>query len=439
MSSDISKGVLKQVILPWQTGMKASWTLSQLKAALLGQRMGHLGLSSQLFDTLLEDDEFPGALRKRVNATLKSPFSLRSADGPKAPLTKREQGIEEMFCEFAPDDQLFDLISDWLVMGVGVGTLDWDTSSTPWTPRLRTLPTEFACFDEELQCWRYQARGLEDQIIQPGNGKWVLLAGGERGWRWGMIRALARTWLGKQMMLCDWQRWAQKHGLPILKAKIPIWRDDVEKQKFAEELAEVMAEGVVALPQDENSQGLMQGYDIELLEPKTLSWQGFQAGVERADRKIQVTLLGGNLGAEATSKGSNRAAAETHAGSLAELAAGDVKQLGYCLREQLLRPYMLLNYGGKAPPPTPFWDADPSDDQRAWVAAQAQFAGAVKALAEAGVEISNIADVGRGLGLELRPAVKVGDLQTHQDPPKPAPAPGKTKAAKPAAGKKKAT
>lgn len=433
--ADVSKGVLRQVIVPWQTGMKSQWTLSQLKAALMGQRLGHLALSSQLYDTLLEDDEIPGALRKRVNATLKSPFKLIGPDGPETLLTKREQKIQRLFKRMAPSDQLYDLIADWLMMGVAVGTLDWDTSSVPWVPVLRVLPTEFLTFDEELQKWRYRAKDFPEEIINPGDGKWILLTGGERGWRWGLIRAIARTWLGKQLTYCDWQQYNKKHGLPIFKALIPIWRDDVEKQRFAEELAEVTAEGVIALPQDENSQGLMQGYDVQLLEPAAVVWQGFQASLERADRKFQVLLLSGNLGSEATSKGSNRAAAETHAGGLAELAAGDVEVLGYCLQWQLLRPFMMLNYGKFEEPCLPFWDADPADDARSWVPAQAQFATAVKAFAEAGVEITNLAEAGRELHLELKSDVKVGELQVHKDPPKPVPAPG---AKKPAAKKKKA-
>jgi phage gp29-like protein len=432
MPAEISKGVLRQLIVPQQSGMKSQWSLHQLRAALMGQRMGHLGLSSQLYDTLLEDDEIPGALRKRVNATLKSPFKLISPDGCEVPLTKREQKIEKLFKKMAPCDQTFDLVADWLMMGVGVGTIDWDTSSVPWVPYLRVLPTEFLSFDEELKAWRYQTAEFPDEIVTPGDGKWVLLTGGERGWRWGLIRAIARTWLGKQLTYCDWQQYNKKHGLPIFKALIPIWRDDIEKQTFAEELAEVVAEGVIALPQDENSQGLMQGYDVQLLEPAAVVWQGFQASLERADRKFQVLLLSGNLGSEATSKGSNRAAAETHAGGLAELAAGDAERLGYCLQQQLLRPFMMLNYG-KEEPPLPFWDADPADDARAWVPAQAQLATAVKAFAEAGVEISNLAEVGRSLNLELKSDVKVGELQVHKDPPKPVAPPGGAK--KPAAKK----
>jgi phage gp29-like protein len=428
--------MLRKLILPWQTGLKASWTIAQLRSALLQQRQGLLGLSSQLFDSLLEDDEFPGTLARRVNATLESPFCLRSYEGPKVPLTKREQKIEKLFPEMCPDEELFDFLATWLIMGVSVGVLDWDTSGAIWMPRLRTLPTEFLYWDSNLLRWKYQARDQPELIVEPGNGKWVLLGHGQRSWIWGLLRGLALTWLGKQMTFCDWQRYSQKHGLPIIKAMIPIWRDEAEKTQFVADLGQLISEGVVGLPQDENSSGQTTGYDIDLLEAKTVSWQGFQAALERADRKMQVQLLGGNLGAEATSKGSNRAAAEVHSDSLAGLAGADQKRLGQELRRQVLGPFMSLNFGVPLPEvPTPYWAANPEHDARQWAPARAQLATTLESLSHAGVEVTNLEEVGAEFGLELKAAVKVGELPANMPPPPPAPADSPPAAGKTAAGK----
>jgi phage gp29-like protein len=434
----INERMLKSIILPWQTGMKASWTISQLKSALLQQRQGLLGLSSQLYDSLLEDDELPGTLAKRVNATLEAPFCLQSYEGARAKLTKREEKVEALFPELCPDEELFDMIASYLMMGVGVGTLDWDTSGSVWLPRLRALPTEFLYFDQNVRAWKYQARDQPELTVTPGDGKWVLFTHGQRGWIWGLLRALALTWLGKQMAFCDWQRYSQKHGLPIFRAKIPIWRDDDEKAKFVADLGDLISEGVIGLPQDENSSGQTTGYDVDLLEATTVSWQGFQASLERADRKMQVTLIGGNLGAEATSKGSNRAAAETHASGLAVLAGGDQKKIGRELRRQVLGPFMSLNYGVKLPEvPLPYWAANPERDSRVLVPLQAQLATTVKTFSEAGVKVGNLSDVGRNLGLELSEEVAVKELPGNKPPPAPVVAPGGGKTKAKPAGKKK--
>lgn len=447
--------VARSLLLPYQTGIKPTWTIRQIRSALTQHQTGSLGLSSLLFDSMLEDDEFPGTLKRRVDATLKSDFCLKPVEKePKAPkaeraapgpqktatpgaverdatkpapvepiepaseLTPDQKKAAELWPKMAPYGQMLRFVADLLVMGEAFGTLDWDTKSYPglWVPIFRALPTEFARWDHESRSWKYQAKVLraervggepvptsgglgEELTVTPGDGKWVHASLGDRGWLWGAIRGLALLWLGKQMTFCDWQRWCEKHGLPITKAKLPIYRDEDEKDEFIEELGEMQREGIVGLPQDEEG----KGYDLELLEPKTVSWQGFQASLERSDRKIQVTLLGGNLGAEVTRSGGNMGAAETHSSELEKLAKTDAGLLAEALKEQLLRPFFELNFGPDSTKdlPTPFWDTCPDEDVRSWTTAQGQFATTVKTLGDAGYEILNMGDYAAKFDLKL--------------------------------------
>jgi hypothetical protein len=454
--------VARSLLLPYQTGIKPTWTIRQIRSALTQHQMGVLGQSSLLFDSMLEDDEFPGTLKRRVDATLKSPFKLEpvekdpkpvaepAAPGPqKAPapkeakedgepgaverdpvkpmpvkpiepasqLTEQQKKAAELWPKMAPYGQLLRFLADLLVMGEAFATIDWDTKSVPglWVPVFRSLPTEFARWDHEARCWKYSAKLLRaervggelpsgvgeggEHTVIPGDGKWIHASLGDRGWLWGAVRGLALLWLGKQMTFCDWQRWCEKHGLPITKAKLPIYRDQDEKDEFIDELADMQREGIVGLPQDDEG----NGYDLELLEPKTVSWQGFQASLERSDRKMQVMLLGGNLGAEVTRSGGNMGAAETHSSELNKLAKTDASVLGEVLKEQLLKPFFELNFGPDATKdlPTPFWDTCPDEDVRGWTTAQGQFAVTVKTLGEAGYEVLNMGDVAAEFGLKL--------------------------------------
>jgi hypothetical protein len=172
-------------------------------------------------------------------------------------------------------------------------------------------------------------------------------------------------------------------------------------------LGSVVREGIVGLPQDEEG----YGYDVELLEPTTVTWQGFQAALERDDRKIQVALLGGNLGAEVAKSGGNMGAAATHADELQKLAGGDAQILGETLKEQLLRPFFELNFGPEKTKdmPTPYWDTCPEEDCRSWTTAQGQLAVTIKTFGEAGYEIMNLGDVAKDFGLMLgkKPAAEM--------------------------------
>ena len=255
---------LRTAILPLSQTVKPTWTASQVNVALRLLRSAEFSLASQLFDSMLEDDELPGTLAKRINGTLRADFRLELEGKTELPARARE--AQSSFCEWAPDAELFDLIASWLVLGVGIATIDWDTTGPLWIPYLRTLPTEFLRYDETSQKWYYTTLSGEVEVT-PGDGKWILLTHGQRSWIWGLIRGLARLWLGKGLAYCDWQRYNQKHGLPIVKAFTPIYRDESEKDKFIDDLSELQQEGVIGLPRDEDD----KGYDVDLLEPTALS------------------------------------------------------------------------------------------------------------------------------------------------------------------------
>jgi phage gp29-like protein len=421
--------VARSVITPWQTNIRPTWTIGQIRAALVAHRQGEFSSPAQLFDSMLEDDEFPGDLQKRINALLRSEFHLE-VPGEDRALNRREKQTQEAFCEMAPDGELFDLIASWLILGVGVATIDWDTSGPLWMPKLRALPTEFLRYHEFERKWYYEARE-GTQAVTPGDGKWILLTTGQRGWIWGLIRSLAVLWLSKQLTYGDWQRYCQKHGLPIIKAKVPIFRDDKEKDKFIEDLSLIQSEGVVGLPTGPDG----DGYDVELLEATDQSWEAFEANLARADRKIQITLLGSNISTEQTdATGGSRAAAETSSNGLdADKAQSDAKYVSHCLYEQLLKPFYSVNFGAAAPVPYPCWEVCPEEDARAWVDAQSAFVDVLNKIRTTGYKISNVADVALEYGLELEedpdapPAAgteAAAEIAAKSKPQPPAGAPG---------------
>lgn len=387
----------RQIITPWATSIRPTWTIGQVRAALLSHRMGDMNQVSQLFDSMLEDDEIPGDLQKRINATLRSEFSLKIDEDRE--LNRREQNTEDMFPDMVPDDQLFDLIANWIVLGVGVATIDWNIKGPLWIPKLRNLPTEFLRYDENAREWTYEAREGTQKVI-PGNGKWVLLTSGDRGWIWGLIRGLATLWLGKRLTEVDWQRYCQKHGLPIIKAKVPIFRDEKEKTRFIDELGEIQSEGVIGLPQGTDES---QSYDVELLEATDQSWEAFEAHLARADRKIQIMLLGSNIGTEQSEEtGGSRAAAETSsAGIDRDKAKADEKRVAQTLKDQFLRPFFELNFGAAPDVPRPYWDVCPEEDAREWADSQVAFVGLLNQIRTTGYKLKNAEELAKEYGLEL--------------------------------------
>src|SRR3990172_2823605 len=99
-------GIARQVITPWQTGIRPTWTIGQIRAALLAHRGGEMSAAAQLFDSMLEDDEFPGDLQKRMSALLRSEFCLKPVNGPEdQKLNRREKAAEDTFPDMVPDGE----------------------------------------------------------------------------------------------------------------------------------------------------------------------------------------------------------------------------------------------------------------------------------------------------------------------------------------------
>lgn len=390
---------LAKIYTPWPTSPRTTWSSERLRTALATMAAGQFAQASQLLDAMQEDDEIPGALAARVTATIGSDFSLRPRSPESVATPRRVRLLDESWPDVAPAEALADLLADYLMLGVGVGTIDWDFSTDVWQPRIRALPTEYLEYDQYEQRWYYQARELGRTPITPGDGKWLLFCQGDRPWMKGYLRALAALWRSKQLTIGDWARYCQKHGLPLLKAKMPIFRDAEEKDKFVDDLVALQSEGVIGLPQDDSG----NGYDVELLEATTVSWQTFQASLERADRKVQVMLLGGNASTETVGSTGSRNTAEVQAKGLVAKSRRDARALEQFLRDQFIRPYALVNWGAAAVGdlPMPYYDVAPEADVQTWQNARLQFASTLKTFAEAGYSVGNIDSVARDLGLEL--------------------------------------
>lgn len=358
--------------------------------------MGWLASSSQLLDAMGEDDEIPGDIRRRVNAVINAEFDFEGED------ETANEFIGEHWAYMCDPGELFDFVRNYVFMGVAVAVLDWKLTEKVWIPCLRNLPTEFLHYDETLKKWKYQAQEGEF-IVTPGDGTWVLLTSGQRGWLYGLVRALGLLWVAKQFVFRDWNRYNERHGLPIIKAMVPVSTQDTEKKKFITEIQDLNAEGVIMLPQGVDGPDV--NYDIDLLEPKDQSWQSFQNALERFDRKIQIMCVGANLGVEVASTGSNRAAAETHGDKLdSSEAMPDAKALGRCLQRQMVRAFFFFNNPSVTELPYPCWDTEPPEDIQERALAQKTFGEAVTSIQNAGFKVKNIDEIAQQYGFELEDA-----------------------------------
>lgn len=405
---------LRQSVTQWTAGIKPTWSIADVRSALRQHADGDFSLSSQLVDAMGEDDELPGALEKRIDATLSSAFELEAVEAPNRQQSQRlVSQYGPQWWDMFPESEVAELLKWRRMLGVGLGVLDWDTGGDKWTARLRVLHPQFLRFDSFRESWVYQAREGE-LVVTPGNGKWIMLTDGSRGWMRGSVRALAVTWIGKQLTIRDWGRYNERHGLPIIKAYAPAIADEGDAEDYWESLKNFHSEMVAQLPTHLDDNGAK--FDLELLEAKDGSWQSFESMLKRADRKFQVHLLGGNLSSEVVDEGS-RAAANTHLGVERSKAKADSVSLATELRRQGLFPIIGFNVPGVTSIdviPWPKWDTEPPEDDKAEAESKEAFGKAIGAVKLGGYKIKNIDELASRYGLEL---------EEMAPPPPPAAAP----------------
>jgi hypothetical protein len=320
-------------------------------------------MSSQLITSMGEDDAMPSLLETRIDATLGSEFSLEPVDSPnKQQSTVMAKRYGPLWWDTFPEDECYDLLTSRIMLGVGIAVLDWDRGGSEWRARLRTLDPQFLRFDQFTNKYIFHAQEGELEV-NPGDGTWILLAAGRRGWLRSAVRSLAIPWIAKQLTIRDWNRYNERHGLPIVKAMAPAIASESDRDDFWDDLQDLNSEIVAQLPTHLDENGAR--FDLELLEAKDGSWQTFKEHIARCDERFTIYLKGANLGTQVDGQGS-RAAAEVHRGVELSKAKADATKFSTELRKQGLWPIISANVEGFKFEITPWpkWQVEPEEDNK---------------------------------------------------------------------------
>jgi hypothetical protein len=399
-------------VTQWSPGIKPTWTVAEVRSALRQHADGDFSASALLVDSMGEDDAIPGFLDKRIDAVLSKGFELVPVDEPNRQLSVRvAKKYQPIWWDIFPETALGSLMRWRRMLGVAIGVLDWEGSGSEWGAQLRVLHPQFLRYQQWNQKWIYSAE--EGQLeVTPGDGRWVLLTDGDRGWMRGAVRYLAIDWLAKQQTIRDWNRYNERHGLPLLLAKAPLVAEDPEREQFWDDLQTLGNETVVQLATHLDKEGA--AFDLDLLEATSRSYDSFRLFLERCDHRFLVSLLGSNLSTEVNGQGS-RAAADVHQDAEDSRASAEAEELSTELRRQCLFPIAGANIAGVTIETTPWptWHTESQPNPIAEAQHQTAFLGVISAASSAGYEVENIDELAEKHGLKLK----------KKEPPAPPPAP----------------
>lgn len=367
-----------------------TWTVDQIRSALRSHVWGIYEWSGQLCDAVLGDDRVQATLGSLLTGLFSRELQFKPANDSLAAKECCDAWVK-IFPSFETNAAASQMSAYAKLMGWMPATINWDTDGPIACPYLYPWHPRYTYYHWPLR--KYVALTQDGQMpIIPGNGKWMLYApyGEYRGWIRGAIRAVAFPWLMRHWALRDWARFAEKHGIPIVKATCPASAEQGQRDAFATALTQMATETTIMV--SEGNDGTNR-YDVEIVEPKDTAWEAFPGLRDHCDMAIVLALMMQNLTTEV--KGGSFAATSSHM---------DIRQGGiqaensnwyHAVREQVARPFAWLNFGDASLAPYTTRDVTPREEYASNADQFAKFGTAIEVLRRGGVKFSDSEQVKR--------------------------------------------
>ncbi|MDE0204850.1 MAG: DUF935 family protein [Candidatus Tectomicrobia bacterium] len=279
------------------------------------------------------DTHYAGVLRARKRATTKLPLAVEPNGAAANVAAAADKLLQEPFVAKA----LFDIL-DALGKGFSCTEILWRCEPSGWTPReLKWRDPRHFRFDEYdretilLRTGLAQAEPLPPfKFIyhQP-----VLKSG--LPVRNGLARLCAWTWLYKHYTLRDWMAFLEIYGLPARVGKYGHSARDEDVAILKDEVAKLGSSAAAVIP-DELS--------LEIVSASNAGGHGqvFEAAARYWDQALSKAIVGQTMTSES---GSSLSQARVHMEVAHDVTESDARHLAMTLSEQLVMPYVQLNWG----------------------------------------------------------------------------------------------
>lgn len=360
------------------------WGREQVRHALRSHSTGLFEGSAQLVDSILGDPRIQATLGSRVSGLFGQEVIFTPANDSDAAKEVCD-AWRTAWPKFATS-ALVMMHTYAIMMGFAPAQILWDTSGPVWTPQIEPWHPRFVYYD--WGAFRYQAISQDGVIpIVPGDGKWMMHApwgtgSNARSWMRGAVRGVAEPWIERHESSRDHSRYNEVHGMPARVATVPAASDQVQRDRYQQQLENPGREMTIMLPKGVDGAG--QDYGFDLVEAEAGNWQSFVSKSDRADMDIVLAILFQNLTTEVT--GGSFAATSAHMDIRSSGIQADNGDWKLTVREQAARPFASINFGDADLAPWTSYDVQPLGDWDLRGNMLNKFAQSIDALRRAGVE-----------------------------------------------------
>ncbi len=252
------------------------------------------------------------------------------------------------------DNSLLDLLD---AIGKGISFLEINWKLDNGYLKIENLtyihPKHFFWEDEKLKIvTKDNLTGLNINEIQENKiiiHKYKASSGHES--RAGLLRIVAWMYLFKNYTLKDWVTFIEKYGMPILLGKYDEGSSEQDKEALIEALINIGTD----------SAGIINGNtNINVIDnDKKTSADIFEKMARFCDEQISKAILGQTLTSDS---GGSYAQSKTHNEVRRDLVSADCKALATTIKEYLIKPIVVLNFGEEYKIPDFVFDFEETED-----------------------------------------------------------------------------
>jgi phage gp29-like protein len=386
--------------------MTTTWTPRQVVNALASHVIGIFNESAQLADSILADPRVQATLNSRMSGLFGRGVRHRPADKSRAAREVFDAWVDHWPKLYT--SSFVEMHTYQILMGFGDGQLVWDDSGPVALPYLRFWHPRYEFYQWDIR--HYIAISQDGpKVVYPGDGKWVhhTPKGDYRGWMWGAIRAVAEPVLLRHYGFRDMARFSEVHGMPIRIGKVPAVADETQRQRFQSQLANLGTETTMILPQGVTND--TPGYEVELVEAESTTWEIFPSEIDRCDMDIVLALIFQNLTTEVS--GGSLAATKSHMDILQFGIENDNIGWRDTIHNQIARAFAYINFGDADLAPWTDWDVTRREDYQTKAATFYSFGQSVQILRQGGVKFADPDDLRAfartSFGVELPDTIEI--------------------------------
>ncbi len=341
----------------WATYPSRGLTPVRLASILREADEGYPARQVEVFGELAEKDaHLASQLQLRKNAVLDLEYDVHPAsDDAHAQKTcefcrEALMGLEDL------DDLLLDLL-DAVPQGWAMSELLWDVSSGQATlAGHQRVPQERTRWNDQgmpLLATDQAPQGIEFPLFKVVYHRNRARTGLDA--RAGLLRTCCWWWLFKNFSVKDWSAFAEAFGMPLRVAKYPSGMSPEDLEALRKAMYSLGSDGVAIIS---------AATELEFKESNA-GKGGSQSVYERlagfCNDEMSKAVLGQTLTSQVGDSGSF-AAAKVHDQVRRDLRDADAHNLAKSLRQQVLKPLVLFNFGPGAPVPWFKFDLEDPED-----------------------------------------------------------------------------